>query len=102
MAKEKNNEEKVRPKGRIVLTVLLILALLSGGFAIYNLFLLRNMGNLVKYFYFAMVLIIGLYILLFFKVKVRLKRRKKGKKRKRKRIEDLLFVLFFISFLQLS
>lgn len=31
MAKEKNNEEKVRPKGRIVLTVLLILALLSGG-----------------------------------------------------------------------
>ena len=53
MAKEKNNEEKVRPKGRIVFTVLLILALLSGGFAIYNLFLLRNMGNLVKYFYFA-------------------------------------------------
>ena len=85
MAKEKNNEEKVRPKGRIVLTVLLILALLSGGFAIYNLFLLRNMGNLVKYFYFAIGLIIGLYILLFFKVKVRLKRRKKGKEKKEKR-----------------
>lgn len=98
MAKEKNNEEKVRPKGRIVLTVLLILALLSGGFAIYNLFLLRNMGNLVKYFYFAIGLIIGLYILLFFKVKVRLKRRKKGKEKKEKKDRGLIicFVLYII------
>lgn len=93
--KESNDLETAKPKGRVVLTILLVLALLSGGFAIYNLFLLRDMGKLVKYFYFAIILIVAIYIFLFIKVKLRLKKKRKKKEKKERRNRGLITALIF-------
>ncbi len=84
MNKQKRIETDVKPKGKILFIFLLIIALVTGIFAIYNLFLLRNMGSLAKYFYLIIGILILIYIIFIFKFKRRFKVQKTNDKDKKK------------------
>ena len=70
---KKFDEKIVKPKGKIVLSFLLVLALATGAFAIYNLIKLRAMGgNIVKYIYLGIGAIAVFYLIIFIVAKRKL------------------------------
>lgn len=94
---KKIDEKIVKPKGKIVLSFLLVLALATGAFAIYNLIKLRAMGgNIVKYIYLGIGAIAVFYLIIFIVAKRKLKKQKLLKRNVKKKgvyVSTILYLL---------
>ena len=88
MAKKDVEREEKKPKIRIVLLIFLILALLTSGFLIYEIFLLSSIETLIRYIVIGILLLIDL--ILFFRV------RNASRKRKKKRSKRIGLISFMI------
>ena len=88
MAKKDVEIEEKKPKIRIVLLIFLILALLTSGFLIYEIFLLSSIETLIRYIVIGILLLIDL--ILFFRV------RNASRKRKKKRSKRIGLISFMI------
>ena len=88
MAKKDVEREEKKPKIRIVLLIFLILALLTSGFLIYEIFLLSSIETLIRYIVMGILLLIDL--ILFFRV------RNASRKRKKKRSKRIGLISFMI------
>ena len=88
MAKKDVEREEKKPKIRIVLLIFLILALLTSGFLIYEIFLLSSIETLIRYMVIGILLLIDL--ILFFRV------RNASRKRKKKRSKRIGLISFMI------
>ena len=88
MAKKDVEREEKKPKTRIVLLIFLILALLTSGFLIYEIFLLSSIETLIRYIVIGILLLIDL--ILFFRV------RNASRKRKKKRSKRIGLISFMI------
>ena len=88
MAKKEVEREEKKPKIRIVLLIFLILALLTSGFLIYEIFLLSSIETLIRYIVIGILLLIDL--ILFFRV------RNASRKRKKKRSKRIGLISFMI------
>ena len=88
MEKKDVEREEKKPKIRIVLLIFLILALLTSGFLIYEIFLLSSIETLIRYIVIGILLLIDL--ILFFRV------RNASRKRKKKRSKRIGLISFMI------
>ena len=88
MAKKDVEREEKKPKIRTVLLIFLILALLTSGFLIYEIFLLSSIETLIRYIVIGILLLIDL--ILFFRV------RNASRKRKKKRSKRIGLISFMI------
>ena len=88
MVKKDVEREEKKPKIRIVLLIFLILALLTSGFLIYEIFLLSSIETLIRYIVIGILLLIDL--ILFFRV------RNASRKRKKKRSKRIGLISFMI------
>ena len=88
MSKKDVEREEKKPKIRIVLLIFLILALLTSGFLIYEIFLLSSIETLIRYIVIGILLLIDL--ILFFRV------RNASRKRKKKRSKRIGLISFMI------
>ena len=92
-----NNSVK-KPKGGIILRLLSFIALLAGAFAIFKVWKLRSMGGQIpKYIYLAIALIVIFYLLIIFCVSRKLKKQKKtGKNIKKKALYTALVIYILV------
>ena len=92
MAKHENENEmkEKKPKIRIVLFIFFILALLTSGFAIYEIFLLSSIETLMRYIVIGILILID--FILFLKIRTVSKKRKK---KRSKRIGLITFMLLY-------
>lgn len=91
---KKEKKEKPKSKNRILILILFILTLLASIFAIYNIFLLDSIEDLIRYI--VIVLFIFIDLLLFFRT------RKIWKKKTKKESSHILMILFMIFYLILN
>ena len=92
MAKRESENEITdkKPKIRIVLLIFFIIAILTSGFAIYEIFLLSSIETLLRYIIIGILILID--VILFFKVRGASKKRKK---KRSKRIGLISFMLLY-------
>ena len=88
---------KVKKSVKIVLVIFLILALISSGVSIFDLYLLRSLESFQKYIYVAIFILVFLDALFFIKVGKRFG--KKVKKRKRPLKSKALITFLILYFL---
>ena len=73
--------KNMKPKGKILLRLLSFIALVAGAFAIFKVWKLRSMGGQIpKYIYLAIFLIVVFYLIILFCVCKKLKKQKKADK----------------------
>lgn len=90
---EKENKEK-KAKVSIVIKIFLLLALLTSGFAIYEIFLLSSIENVLRYIVIGVLILIDL--VLIFRTKAINNRAKKGKNKKHsKRVGFISFMIIY-------
>lgn len=90
---EKENKEK-KAKVSIVIKIFLLLALLTSGFAIYEIFLLSSIENVLRYIVIGVLILIDL--VLVFRTKAINNRAKKGKNKKHsKRVGFISFMIIY-------
>ncbi len=87
----KDREKKKRPILKTVLLILTILSLLSSGFAIYEIFSLQSIENMIRYIVIGILVLIDLIII--FKTKGIFKKR--PKKKHSKRIGYIIFMILY-------
>ncbi len=87
----KDREKKKRPILKTVLLILTILSLLSSGFAIYEIFSLQSIENMIRYIVIGILVLIDLIII--FKTKGIFKKR--PKKKHSKRIGYIIFMVLY-------
>ena len=77
MAKHENENEmkEKKPKIRIVLFIFFILALLTSGFAIYEIFLLSSIETLMRYIVIGILILIDLFYSLKYEMSLRNEKR---------------------------
>lgn len=87
-------EKKKKEKNRIPILILFILTLIVSGFAIYNIFLLDSIENLIRY------VVIGIFLLIDFILFFRT--RKIVKRKTKKESHHIVFILFMIFYLLIN
>lgn len=93
MAREKDNQEKKSKLG-IVLKFFLLLSLITSAFAIYEIFLLSSIENVLRYIIMGILIVIDLVFII--KTKIICGRNKKGKNKKNsKRIGFIITMLLY-------
>ena len=95
---KKDKEEKIiKPKGKILLRLLNLIALASCVFTSYNIFKFRNVGGkLSKYIYIAILVLFLLYLLLFMFVSKKLKKQrllKRNIKKKGLYVSNIIYII---------
>lgn len=93
MAKEKETKEK-KSKLKVVLIIFVILSLLTSGFAIYEIFLLSSIENLIRYIVIGILILVD-FILIFRTRGIVRNRKKKKEKKHSKHIAFILFMSFY-------
>ncbi len=96
--KKKIKEEKIiKPKGKILLRLLNIIALVSGVLTCYNLYRLRSVGGkLVKFIYIGIGVFAFLYLLIFIFTSKKLKKQKLLKRNIKKKglyVSNILYII---------
>lgn len=96
MRRTEKEEVEVKPKGKVLLKVLYFFVLVSSIFLIYNLFKLRVLENLEKYFNVLIGLLILIDICLFFRIKKRFSNNKHKSKKKKKNTFLIVGMIIYI------
>ena len=96
--KRKIKEEKIiKPKGKILLRLLNVIALVSCVLTCYNLYKIRSLGGkLVKFIYIAIVIFILLYLLILFFTSKKLKKQKLLKRNIKKKglyVSNIIYII---------
>ena len=89
--------KNMKPKGKVILRLLSFIALIAGAFAIFTVWKLRSMGGQVpKYIYLAIFLIVVFYLLILFFVCKKLKKQKNTGKNIRKKALYIALVMYIL------
>ena len=89
--------KNMKPKGKILLRLLSFIALVAGAFAIFKVWKLRSMGGQIpKYIYLSIFLIVVFYLLILFCVCKKIKKQKKTEKNIKKKTLYTVLVIYIL------
>ena len=89
--------KNMKPKGKILLRLLSFIALVAGAFAIFKVWKLRSMGGQIpKYIYLSIFLIVVFYLLILFCVCKKIKKQKKTEKNIKKKALYTVLVIYIL------
>ncbi len=90
--------KNMKPRGKILLRLLSFIALIAGAFAIFKVWKLRSMGGQIpKYIYLAIFLIVVFYLIIAFCVCKKIKKQKKLEKNIKKKALYTALVIYILA-----
>lgn len=92
---DEDNRKKKRKKSSIVALIFFIISLITSGFLIYNLFLLNEVENLIRYIAIGVFILIDFISLIKMRSVWKNKKPKKEKKKQSKRIGYISFLIIY-------